>query len=114
MAPSTIHRLVVPVMRGVTVLKRTRASPGAEHMLLTRIALAQNNKEVAESTKDFTKYPLAASIDTNVASMISGSDIERFAASRAISNMWGPYTSTDSSNEAAFYFAACNVSSPQA
>ena len=86
---------------------------GAEHMLLTRIALAQNNKEVAESTSDFTKYPLAASIDTNVASMISGSDIERFAASRAISNMWGPYTSTDSSNEAAFYFAACNVSSPK-
>lgn len=86
---------------------------GAEHMLLTRIALAQNNKEVAESTKDFAKYPLAAAIDTNVASMISGSDIERFAASRAISNMWGPYTSTDSSNEAAFYFAACNVSSPK-
>lgn len=86
---------------------------GAEHMLLTRIALAQNNQEVAESTNDFDKFPLAASIDTNVASMISGTDVERFAASRAISNMWGPYTSTDASNEAAFYFAACNVSSPK-
>lgn len=86
---------------------------GAEHMLLTRIALAQNNQAVAESTSDFTQFPLAASIDTNVASMISGTDVERFAASRAISNMWGPYTSTDASNEAAFYFAACNVSSPK-
>lgn len=85
---------------------------GHEHMLVTRLALAQADPTLNKATTDFKKYPLAASIDAHMSMLLKGTAEQKFAASSAIRSIWGPYTSPAASNSSAFYFAACNVHKP--
>ena len=91
---------------------------GAEHMLITRMSLAINDQSDTSgelmspltSSASMVKYPLAYSIDRNLADMVSGDTVRTFAGLKSMENMWGPYTTPQTSNQAKFYFAACNTS----
>lgn len=94
---------------------------GAEHMLMTRLSLAVNalddedgvlasplemgNEDLMEN------YPLAYSIDQNLNRILNedGDPLETFIGLKSMQNMWGPYVSPQTSNQAKFYFAACHT-----
>ena len=93
---------------------------GAEHMLMTRLSLAVNALDdeggILASPLDMDdeslmeEYPLAYSIDQNLNRMLSGDALETFIGLKSMQNMWGPYVSPQTSNQAKFYFAACSTS----